>query len=107
MQTLLPGQPSGRAGVMLEVVLQNALEKHGMPGIAGVLRMLDVVDNHRLDPLFASFRMNEVVAHLEGQHFRYVLVLRDGENFFLGQFGQFNAVLQLSLIHISEPTRPY
>jgi hypothetical protein len=55
-------QPSGRAGVMLQIVLQNVFENYGMFGIAGVLRMLDVVGDHRLDPLFAGFRMNKVVA---------------------------------------------
>jgi hypothetical protein len=90
----MPGKPSGRAGVILEVVLQDVLENHGMFGIASVLRMLDVIGNHRFDPLFAGFRMNKVVAQFKGHHFRYVLVLRNGENFFLSQFGQFDAVLQ-------------
>ena len=72
-----------------------------MLGVAGLLRMLDIVADHPLDPPFATLGMNQVVAEFERDHFRDVLVLRNCENFFFSQFGQFDAVLQCQHVLLS------
>jgi hypothetical protein len=85
---------SGNAGVTLHIMFQNALENGSMFGISGFPGMVDVVDDHALDALFTACRMDKIVSQFDGNHFRDVFMLGDGENFFFGQIGQLDTVLQ-------------
>jgi hypothetical protein len=85
---------SGGSCVTLHVMLEDALEQRGMLGVSGFLGMGDVIDDHALDALLAARRMHEIVTQFDSHHFRDVFMLGDGENFFFGQLGQFDTVLQ-------------
>ena len=56
-------------------------------------RGFDVVADHALDALFAAGGVSEVVAEFDRDHFGQVFMLRDGEDFFFGEFGKFDTVL--------------
>jgi hypothetical protein len=79
--------------VGLDEMLQRKLERGGVAQIAVVTRGDDVFHDHAPDALLAFRCVHEIVAHLDGGHFRNVLVLGDGENLVFGEFGQFDAVL--------------
>lgn len=79
--------------MLRHVMLQYALEYSSMLHIAGFLGMLDVIDNHALDALFTVGGMRQIIAHLDGEHFRDMFVLSDGKDFLLAQIGQFDTVL--------------
>ena len=66
--------------MLSHVMLQYALEYSSMLHIAGFLGMLDVIDNHALDALFAAGGMRQIVAQLDGEHFRDMFVLSNGTN---------------------------
>jgi hypothetical protein len=38
--------------------------------------------------------MDKIISQFDGNHFRDVFMLGDGENFFFGQIGQLDTVLQ-------------
>jgi hypothetical protein len=73
-------------------VAEHQLQADGVPPVATFLGFPDIVQDDALDAGFSTRVVQQVVAHLDRDHFRHVLMLGDGEDFGFCQFTERYAV---------------
>lgn len=72
-------------GMGFQEMMQHMQQRKHVRPVPAPLRLADVVDDHVSDMLNAIFLLQQILRERCGGNFGDVLVLRDGENLFLGQ----------------------